>query len=223
MTIVSVSAAVAVAILMTGYTQRIPEAAAPSPVESGVEASALMAQRGVAAELAARAFAERDPLLLLVAAQWLREVGWADLDDASGGLTVTPDMLFAEAVTFARARGDRELVRRIERSARTASRGLVSAMGRPGSLAGVIRDLGPGETLRFDLVARGGERALLRIAAPGTSLDVRIVDDDGRPACTIEAAVGQADCGWLPLATTRYSARVSHRGPSPARLVLSSN
>ena len=167
--------------------------------------------------LAQRASAAGDAMGLTVAAMALRGRAAEGLLDVEGGSKVGADELFAQALRLARSSADRPLERRIMRIQQTVPRGLVAP------IRGALRDLDAGETLRFGVIARSGERALLRVTAPGGVLNLRITDEDGRAACTVERSRGQADCEWVPSTTARYTVTITHETPGTLRLVLVSN
>lgn len=197
------------------------------------------AARGVvlardALALAQRARASRDALAMLVAANELRAAGTqagegpqttaaanpGAMAAAEGAAPTTPAPTAASLYAEARqlAAGDRDLLRRIDRAERTQARGLV------GGPVTFVRDISANSTLRWQVMARGGE--VWRVGAMGdgdTDVDIRVIDENGNVVCQDLGMSSTALCTVNPRWTGPFTVEIINWGRVWTRTVIASN
>ena len=203
---------------------------------SGTESPAA---RGVTAArdalaLAQRARSSRDGLAMLVAARELRAAGLQSTAGpetatmanpgaagaSAGAAPTTPaptaESLFAEARTL--ARGDRDLLRRIDQAERTQARGLI------GGGQTFVRDINADSHINWRVTARGGE--IWRVGAMGdgdTDVDIQVIDENGNVVCQDTGTSSTALCTLTPRWTGQFTVRIINWGRVWTRTVIASN
>lgn len=198
-------------------TNRAPQASvATTPQALGVEKAKL------AADLAVYARQASNPVAMLLAAQLESEVGGSEtprkkMSEPAGGTPTgespakaerpqaSADTLFAEARTL--ARGDNELVARIDRTAQRQSKGRV-----PGPARHVDRvDARTNDW--YTIPFRGGEPARLVVLGDGdTDLDLFVYDENNNLVCSDTDYTDRLVCAWNPVWTGNFRVKISNLG-----------
>ncbi len=186
-------------------------------------------------DLIARARADKDVAMMLVAANMLRQgdfvlvpaenaplvLGRARTSDE---LPVTePAALLREAQGW--AAGDPDRLAAIEAAQAEASKGIL-----PAAIV-YTHDLPADRTLTMRARAEGGRLALVRVRGDGDSaLELAVTDAQGRVACIDRpppgtAAVARRDlsCRWTPNRTEEYRIILRNKGRVWTRAILVSN
>lgn len=214
----------------------LPVAAQPLPDPAGAESSASNAtieRAELVRDLIARARADRDVDMMLVAARILSagdlvlvraENAPMILGRARAGeqLPVTaPDALLREARGW--ADGDADRLAMIEAAQAEAARGII-----PAAIV-YTHDLPATRTLTMRARAEGGRLALVRVRGDGdAALELQVTDSQGRVACTDRpagAGIARRDlmCRWTPNRTEDYRIVLTNRGRVWTRTILVSN
>jgi hypothetical protein len=211
----------------TGTNRSAESTAATTPQAAGVEKAKL------SADLAAYARQSSNPVAMLLAAQLESEVGGSETPrekmseptgEAHAGDSAakterpraTADTLFAEARTL--ARGDSELIARIDRTAQRQSKGRV-----PGPARHVDRvDARTNDW--YTIPFRGGEQARLAVVGDGdTDLDLYVYDENGNLVCSDTDYTDRLVCAWNPVWTGNFRVKISNLGRVYNEYVLLTN
>lgn len=243
-TLIKTAAAAAFLAGFAGMAAHAQTAAAVAP-QSGTNqaerggtetpAARAVAQAGDAMARAERARQGRDPLAMLVAARDLRDANLRRIDAPAAETVANPgaasaaadgpaptstpptaETLFAEARTL--ARGDREMLARIDRVERTQARGLVDGP------TAWVRDISADSHINWRVTARGSE--VWRLAAIGdgdTDVDIRVFDENGNLVCEDNGLSHRAECTFTPRWTGQFTVRVINWGRVWTRTLVTSN
>ena len=200
---------------------------ATTPQAIGVERAKL------SADLAAYGRQSGDPVALLLAGSIIADIGAAEtkrekVSEVPGGVApaaeatktdrpaLTAEALFTEARTL--ARGDTELLGRIERTAQRQSKGRVG--GPLTHYDAVNARTNDWYTIAF----RGGEPARLAVIGDGdTDLDLYIYDENGNQVCSDTDYTDRTVCQWNPLWTGNFRVKISNLGRVYNRYTLMTN
>jgi len=201
--------------------------AAMTPQAVGVE------QTKLAADLVAYGRQAVDPIALLLAGQIEADIGGTETKrektseaagDGAGAAAgtkterarTTAASLFTEARTL--ARGDSELLARIERVANRKSKGRVEGPT-------VHRDSVRARTNDwYEVNFRGGEPARVVVIGDGdTDLDLYIYDQNGNQICTDTDYTDRLICSWNPAWTGPFRVKISNLGGVYNNYHLSTN
>lgn len=221
------SAAFAQADDKMGTNRAQQASAATTPQAMGVEKVKL------AADLAAYGRQSGNPVALLLAGQLHAEVGGTEArrektSEAAGDAGAAPaaaktdrapmtaEALFTEARTL--ARGDSELLARIERTAQRQSKGRVEGPAyHQDSVSARTNDW---YTLNF----RGGEPARIAVIGDGdTDLDLYVYDQNGNLICSDTDYTDRLICAWNPAWTGQFRVKISNLGRVYNRYTLATN
>lgn len=161
-------------------------------------------QAALAEALFARGQATADPVLVLAAARLRKATGLdpQPMLDAAAGLADDPAL-----------------------AALAADIAAETAKGVASGPVYRIAPLAPGATAEVPaLPFRGGEYAeAYAEAAPGTDLNLAVLDAAGRVVCADTDASHVAYCGWTPAADGAFTLRIENRGTEPAEYALMTN
>ena len=177
-------------------------------------------QAAISAGLYARGLEAGDPLLILAAAQLrkaldMQPLGGEALPGAPGPAGWEAMIEDALALTAA----DDPLRDLAEDIAAQAWKGVISGP------VYRIEALGAGDEARLaNLSFRGGDYAeVYAEAAPGTDLNLSILDDQGRLVCADSHPSHVAYCGWTPAEDGHFTLVVENRGTSETHYALMTN
>lgn len=210
--------------------------ALPEPVAAEAAASDATIERAeLVRDLIARARADKDVAMMLVAANMLRQgdfvlvpaenaplvLGRARTGDE---LPVTePAALLREAQGW--AAGDPDKLAAVEAAQAEGNKGIL-----PAAIV-YTHDLPADRALTMRAQAEGGRLALVRVRGDGDSaLELAVTDAQGRVACVDRpppgtAAVARRDlsCRWTPNRTEEYRITLRNKGRVWTRAILVSN
>jgi hypothetical protein len=189
---------------------RIIALLALSSLPAGAETLSPAQLADLSARVHAAGTAAADPLILATAAKLRRDAG---LDD----LPLSPDAILAQAAALA-----------VDDPALLALLDDLGAEKTKGVASGPIHHLAAlpaGETeTRPATPFRGGEYAEVYVeAAPGTDLNLTVLDAAGLVVCTDHAASHIAYCGWTPAADGAFTVQIENAGSQPADYALLTN
>lgn len=215
----------------------LPVAAAPIAHDGHDEVStpdAMIERAELVRDLIARARADRDVEMMIVAARMLAtgdfvlvraENAPMVLGRARKGdeLPVTaPSALLIEARGW--TAGDADKLAPIEEALAEASKGIL-----PAAIV-YTHDLPAARTLTMRAQAEGGRLALVRVRGDGdAALELSVTDANGRVACTdrpqVTSGIARRDllCRWTPGRTEEYRITLKNKGRVWTRAILVSN
>ncbi len=224
-------------ILLALALSALPVAAAPVAHDGHVEATppdAVIARAELVRDLIARARADRDVDMMMVAARILDSGDFVLVQaenapmvigraSASEQLPVTaPAALLVEARGW--AGGDADKIAAIEEAQAEASRGFL-----PAAIV-YTHDLPAERTLTMRARAEGGRLALVRVRGDGdAALELAVTDAAGRIACTdrpaVTTGIARRDlmCRWTPGRTEEFRITLKNKGRVWTRAILVSN
>ncbi|MFL9841098.1 hypothetical protein ABS767_09005 [Sphingomonas sp. ST-64] len=207
----------------------------PDAVSAETAASDATIERAeLVRDLIARARADRDVDMMIVAARMLSQGDFVLVPAENAPLVLgrartgeelpvtAPAALLVEARAW--VAGDPDKAAAIEAAQAEASRGIL-----PSAIV-YTHDLPAERTLTMRARAEGGRVALVRVRGDGdAALELAVTDSDGRVACTDRPAalpgVARRDllCRWTPGRTEEYRITLKNRGRVWTRAILVSN
>ncbi|QDX26205.1 hypothetical protein FPZ54_09355 [Sphingomonas suaedae] len=216
----------------------LPVAAAavpPERVSAETAASDATIERAeLVRDLIARARADRDVAMMIVAARMLGEGDFVLVPAENAPLVLgrartgdelpvtAPAALLVEARDW--AEGDADKMAAIEVAQAEASKGIL-----PSAIV-YTHDLPAERTLTMRAKAEGGRVALVRVRGDGdAALELAVTDSDGRVACTdrpaVTSGIARRDllCRWTPGRTEEYRITLKNKGRVWTRAILVSN
>ncbi|MCP3730860.1 hypothetical protein M9978_10505 [Sphingomonas sp. MG17] len=217
----------------------LPVAAAPvlpEAVSADTAASDATIERAeLVRDVIARARADKDVSMMLVAANMLRQGDFVLVPAENAPLVIgrarageelpvtEPAALLREAQGW--AAGDPDKLAAVEAAQAEASKGII-----PAAIV-YTHDLPADRTLTMRARAEGGRLALVRVRGDGDSaLELSVTDAQGRIACSDRPpsgtpAVARRDlsCRWTPNRTEEYRITLKNKGRVWTRAILVSN
>lgn len=189
---------------------RIIAMLALSALPAGAEGISAPKTAELSARVHAAGVAAGDPLILATAARLRKDAGLNDLP-------LSADAILAQAETL--AAGDAEVLALIDDIRAETDKGVAS--GPVHHLAGLAA--GQTET-RNPMPFRGGEYAEIYVeGAPGTDLNLTVLDAGGLVVCTDSDRSHIAYCGWTPAADGEFVVKIENAGSLPADYALMTN
>jgi hypothetical protein len=181
-----------------------------SAVPAGAESISPLQTADLSARVHAAGVVAGDPLILATAAKLRKDAGLNDLP-------LSADAILAEAEAL--ALGDPAVLAQIGDIRGETTKGVAS--GPIHHLAAL--PAGATET-RPNMPFRGGEYAEVYVeAAPGTDLNLTILDAAGLVVCADQAPSHIAYCGWTPAADGDFTVKIENAGPQPADYAMMTN
>jgi hypothetical protein len=226
----------ALALIMSALVAGGATARAPETASTETDASDRVIERAeLVRDLIARARADRDVAMMLVAADMLRQGDFVLVPAENAPLVLgrartgeelpvtEPAALLREAQGW--AAGDPDRLAAIAAAQAETSKGII-----PVAIV-YTHDLPAERTLTMRARAEGGRLALVRVRGDGDSaLELAVTDAQGRIACADRppagtAAVARRDlsCRWTPNRTEEYRIILRNRGRVWTRAILVSN
>ncbi|MEG3182385.1 hypothetical protein [Sphingomonas sp. LT1P40] len=208
--------------------------AVPDAVSAEAAASDAVIERAeLVRDLIARARADRDVDVMIVAANMLRQGDFVLVPAENAPLVLgrarkgdelpvtEPAALLVEARGW--AAGDQDKLAAIEATLAEASRGII-----PAAIV-YTHDLPADRALTMRARAEGGRLALVRVRGDGdAALELAVTDSAGRVACVDRptgAGMARRDllCRWTPNRTEEYRIVLKNKGRVWTRAILVSN
>ncbi|MBX3594697.1 hypothetical protein [Sphingomonas sp.] len=205
-----------------------------TPSADASATDAMIERAELVRDLIARARADRDVPMMLVAARMLREGDFVLVPAENAPLVLgrarkgeelpvtEPAALLVEAKGW--AKGDPDQLAAVDEALAEASRGII-----PAAIV-YTHDLPAERTLTMRARAEGGRIALVRVRGDGdAALELSVTDSNGRVACTDRptdaVAIARRDllCRWTPNRTEEYRIVLKNRGRVWTRAILVSN
>ncbi len=216
----------------------MPATAASMPPETAsAEASAtddMIERAELVRDLIARARADRDVAMMIVAARMLGQGDFVMVPAENAPLVLgrartgeelpvtAPAALLVEARGW--VAGDADKLAAIEAAQAEASRGIL-----PSAIV-YTHDLPADRALTMRARAEGGRLALVRVRGDGdAALELAVTDSEGRVACTdrptATSGIARRDllCRWTPNRTEEYRITLKNKGRVWTRAILVSN
>lgn len=215
-------------------TRGMPEAvAAAARADEASASDAMIEQAELVRDLIARARADRDVAMMIVAATMLRQGDFVLVPAENAPLILgrartgeelpmtEPAALLREAREW--AAGDPDRLAAVETAQAEASKGIV-----PTAIV-YTHDLPADRALTMRAQAEGGRLALVRVRGDGdAALELAVTDSQGRVACSDRPAgtgIARRDlsCRWTPNRTEEYRIILRNKGRVWTRAILVSN